>query len=516
MAKSDRVRYVSTFRAPTEYELEIERARRQKALAEALAQQEYQPIEGGVAPIPRAAPLVKALQGYLTARAGRQAEEAASRAGQLEEEYARRMAGRMEGGYVPDVAGTERIAREGQRTPEQMMAATPAETTLQEITPTARYRKAPEEALAMASTGLGAAALKDRPVMAARLAKMLEEPEKAKSPYGSVDMSKLTRASREAFAASVKAGNPDYTLLESREFSELTPQQIVDAMFRTGEFGIKGGEYTFKTGQPAPSLGIPRFPFQSQPTTAPVAASQAGPPPVTPRSPSVAPVTPSTAPLMAAAPTTQVLATGEKKKPLPAIQTATPEQRLTLQQDLPKARMAAQVGLGKLDQLDAYLADLENHAGLDRIAGKFNQYEFTDFDPSALSARSVLKGFLEGTSIQSVNEAKQASQTGGAFGTMTEKEWPRLEGAFGAVVAAKDPNDLRRAIRNARAQIASSRNRYTSSWEGMYGDMDIGYSPPPYEPESVAYPRAKPKQSESRSVADRILEEERIRARGGR
>ena len=509
-------RYVPTFRAPTEYELEIERARRQKALAEALAQQEYQPIEGGVAPIPRAAPLVKALQGYLTARAGRQAEEAVSRAGQLEEEYARRMAGRMEGGYVPDVAGTERIAREGQRTPEQIMASMPAETTLQEITPTARYRKAPEEALAMASTGLGAAALKDRPVMAARLAKMLEEPEKAKSPYGSVDMSKLTRASREAFAASVKAGNPDYTLLESREFSELTPQQIVDAMFRTGEFGIKGGEYTFKTGQPAPSLGIPRFPFQSQPTTAPVAAPQAGPPPVTPRSPSVAPVTPSTAPLMAAAPTTQVLATGEKKKPLPAIQTATPEQRLTLQQDLPKARMAAQVGLGKLDQLDAYLADLENHAGLDRIAGKFNQYEFTDFDPSALSARSVLKGFLEGTSIQSVNEAKQASQTGGAFGTMTEKEWPRLEGAFGAVVAAKDPNDLRRAIRNARAQIASSRNRYTSSWEGMYGDMDIGYSPPSYEPESVAYPRAKPKQSESRSVADRILEEERNRARGGR
>jgi len=176
MAQSN-PRYVSTFRAPTEYELEIERARRQKALAEALAQQEYQPIEGGVAPIPRAAPLVKALQGYLTARAGRQAEEAASRAGQLEEEYARRMAGRMEGGYVPpSKEEAARVFNEGQRTPEQIMAAMPAETTLQEITPTARYVKAPEQALAMASTGLGAAALKDRPVMAARLAKMLEEP----------------------------------------------------------------------------------------------------------------------------------------------------------------------------------------------------------------------------------------------------------------------------------------------------------------------------------------------------
>jgi hypothetical protein len=171
----NRPRYVSTFRAPTEYELEVERARRQKALAEALAQQEYQPMEGAAAPIPRAAPLVKALQGYLTARAGRQAEEAASKAGQMQEEYARRMAGRMEGGYVPpSKEEAARVFNEGQRTPEQIMAATPAETTLREITPTSRYVKAPEEALAMASTGLGAAALKDRPIMAARLAQMLE------------------------------------------------------------------------------------------------------------------------------------------------------------------------------------------------------------------------------------------------------------------------------------------------------------------------------------------------------
>ncbi len=533
MAKSDR-RFVSTFRAPTEYERQLEEARRRAALAEALAQQEYQPMEGTVAPIPRAAPLVKALQSYMTAREGRKAQEAAEQAKALEGDYAERMLGRMQGGYTyqPDTGLEQQMAKRPEETLEQYnqrmastpftapAAAVPDQTELGEVTRQSQYRRAPEEVLGMASTSLGAAALKDRPVMAQRLAKMLEEPEKAKLPYSAVDMSKLTKTSREAFAASVKAGNPDYTLLESREFSELTPQQLIDAMFRTGEFGIKGGEYTFKTGQTAPSLQMPRFPFQSQPTAAPAAgpaaAPQVGPPPVAPRAAPTAPISPPAALPRAAAPTAQGATTPEKIKPLPAIKTATPEQKLILQQDLPKARMAAQVGLGKLDQLDAYLADLENHAGLDRIAGKLNQYEFTDVDPSALSARSVFNGFLQGTSIQSVNEARQASQTGGAFGTMTEKEWPRLEGAFGAVVAAKDPNDLRRAIRNARAQIASSRNRYTSSWEGMYGDMDIGYEPPKYEPESMAYPREKPKQSESRSIADKILEEERNRARGGR
>jgi hypothetical protein len=80
-------KYVSTFRAPSEYERQLEEARRRAMLAEALAQQEYQPMEGTAAPIPKAAPLVKALQSFMTARAGRQAEEAktaAEKAGRTE------------------------------------------------------------------------------------------------------------------------------------------------------------------------------------------------------------------------------------------------------------------------------------------------------------------------------------------------------------------------------------------------------------------------------------------------
>ncbi len=80
MAKSERVRYVSTFRAPTEYERQLAEARRREALAQALEQQAYQPMEGNVAPIPRAAPLVKALQSFMAAREGRMAREAAAEA----------------------------------------------------------------------------------------------------------------------------------------------------------------------------------------------------------------------------------------------------------------------------------------------------------------------------------------------------------------------------------------------------------------------------------------------------
>ena len=190
MAKSDRVRYVSTFRAPTEYERQLEEARRRAALAEALAQQEYQPMEGTAAPIPKAAPLVKALQGYLTAREGRKAREAAEEAKGMEADYAQRMLGRMEGGYTyqPNTALEQQMAKRPEETLDQYnqrMAATlftapaapvPEQIKVDEVTRQSQYRRAPEEVLGMASTSLGTAALKDRPVMAQRLAQMLETP----------------------------------------------------------------------------------------------------------------------------------------------------------------------------------------------------------------------------------------------------------------------------------------------------------------------------------------------------
>lgn len=165
MARNDPVRYVSTFRAPSEYERQLEEARRRAMLAEALAQQQYEPQEGAVAPIPRAAPLVKALQGYMTARAGRQAKEAEEAAEGMKEDYAQRMLGRMEGGYVYE--GYD---------PSKPPAPIPEQTELGEVTRQSQYVRSPEEALAMASTKLGADTLKDRPIMAARLAQMLETP----------------------------------------------------------------------------------------------------------------------------------------------------------------------------------------------------------------------------------------------------------------------------------------------------------------------------------------------------
>lgn len=84
---SNGVRYTPTFAMPSEYERQAMEARRRRRMAEMLAAQAYQPQEGGVAPIPTAAPLVQGLQAFLAARAERKAgesEEAAKKAGQKE------------------------------------------------------------------------------------------------------------------------------------------------------------------------------------------------------------------------------------------------------------------------------------------------------------------------------------------------------------------------------------------------------------------------------------------------
>jgi hypothetical protein len=100
----------------------------------------------------------------------------------------------MEGGYVykPDAELQTQMAKRPEETLDQYtqrMEATPfvgraapvpEQTELAEVTRQSQYRKAPQEVLGMASTNLGTAALKDRPLMAARLAKMLETPPQSK------------------------------------------------------------------------------------------------------------------------------------------------------------------------------------------------------------------------------------------------------------------------------------------------------------------------------------------------
>lgn len=150
------INYVPTFAAPSEYERQMAEARRRQAMAEALEAQAYRPLSGSDAPTPAAAPLVAALQSFMSARQRKKAMEAATKAEEMESTAGRQIAGRLRGGYVYDPKAAA-------------PAEIPEQTTLEEFQPTSQYRRDPEDAMNVAMTPVGTAALRRAPMLAAAL-----------------------------------------------------------------------------------------------------------------------------------------------------------------------------------------------------------------------------------------------------------------------------------------------------------------------------------------------------------
>jgi hypothetical protein len=133
-------------------------------MAEALEAQAYRPLSGSDAPTPAAAPLVSALQSFMSARQRKKAMEAATKAEEMESTAGKQIAGRLRGGYVYDPKAA---------TP----AAIPEQTELEEFQPTSQYRQDVEGAMGMAMTPVGTAALKRAPMLAAALERSMSPAE---------------------------------------------------------------------------------------------------------------------------------------------------------------------------------------------------------------------------------------------------------------------------------------------------------------------------------------------------
>ena len=160
----EKVKQVQVFSLPTEYERQAAEARRREMMAEMLAQQAYDPGQYQGAPIPKAAPVVKALEGYLRGREMRKAREAGEKAEAEVSRAGQQIMGRLMGGapiaepVMPDASGLDEVRVQSQ------------------------YRASPDDAMRMAMTPAGSAAMRGSPALAAMLARTMEPPEKAPAP----------------------------------------------------------------------------------------------------------------------------------------------------------------------------------------------------------------------------------------------------------------------------------------------------------------------------------------------
>jgi hypothetical protein len=88
---------------------------------------------------------------------------------------------------------------------------------------------------------------------------------------------------------------------------------------------------------------------------------------------------------------------------------------------------------------------------------------------------------------------REANTTGGAFGNMTEQEWPRLESAFGNISNAQDPAGFVTSLNNYINNVNSMGATNLGIYENTYGKLD--WKPTPYEPLSKRYQKGKSEQT---------------------
>ena len=225
----EKYKSVSVFALPDAYQQQAAEARRRRRMAEMLAQQAYQPGDIQNAPIPAAAPLVQGLQAYLTARAARKADEAEERAEEKASQIGSAIAGRLTGREIVPAAPVDAFglqefqsaapafAQDMQRRNAEELAQLKA-GDIQEVTRQSQYVYDPQDAMRMAMTRGGNAAIKGNPMLAAMLAQTMEKPKEPE--YGTTPQ--FDNKGR-AFVVN-KAGNVRY--LENIEAPAAAPAAV--------------------------------------------------------------------------------------------------------------------------------------------------------------------------------------------------------------------------------------------------------------------------------------------------
>ena len=511
---------VSMFALPDAYQQQASQARRRRRMAEMLAQQAYQPGDIQNAPIPRGAPLVQGLQAYLTARAGRKADEAEERAEEKASQIGSQIAGRLTGREIVPAAPVDSVALEKQRQiqeEENLLQRNAEEQAqlkagdIQEVTRQSQYVYDPKDAMRLAMTSGGNAAMRGNPMLAAMLAKTMEKPqaeefyapvvdsagnyvqfgkgggtpkpfkiaaqlkEEAKSELGKMIIERNRMISDNPNDPSIKfydAKIKDFVSTSGLSLKDLANINLglINAQINAAELtqNLPAGE----TPPVVPSTvqGLLNYGGRRQfggdvRAGKTYLVGEEGPELVKFNQPGTVVPNPAT--------TRSV------------IQRTSPKERMKLEQQQPTDKKSVLNALSQVSMMKNLVRDLKNHEGVDYIFGPVMS-KLPNLRGSATSAQSIFDTLLEKTSTETM---KQNRQEGFAPGSISVQEWPRFESALGPLKSTKDPVAMRRALENADTQLESIEQRIKDNYEQTYGqEYPLDYSAPSYKFESELYP----------------------------
>lgn len=139
----------------------------------------------------------------------------------------------------------------------------------------------------------------------------------------------------------------------------------------------------------------------------------------------------------------------------------------------PKAEQALRLADESLGRLMNNATELQNHPSLGAIVGSVDARTPTLFQGSA-NAEALLDTLKSQVSLQAIADARAASTTGGAFGTMTQQEWPRLENSYAALQQSQDLPTFKKHLGEFVDSLARIKSIMRQGYQSTYGGLPQG------------------------------------------
>ena len=139
----------------------------------------------------------------------------------------------------------------------------------------------------------------------------------------------------------------------------------------------------------------------------------------------------------------------------------------------PQEKLSAETALTNLTRMKNVAEELSGHKGLDSIVGKWNQYSIFDTSDKAINARALQSTLIKQSATAALQAMRDASKTGGAVGSVSEKEWPILEQQIAALDSAQTLGAYRNALKNLQSQLDASISNITKAYESRHGKLDF-------------------------------------------
>ncbi len=179
------------------------------------------------------------------------------------------------------------------------------------------------------------------------------------------------------------------------------------------------------------------------------------------------------------------------KTPPSAIEGLTPKERQAREAKYPQATSALKAFETTADTLIKDLEALATHPGLGSITG-IVAGRAPGITPQGREAEALYNKIMARGAFQELAAMRQSSPTGGALGSVSNKENDMLQAAFAALDRRQDAPSVRKAVAAAVEQIRASKGNLREAYDLTYEYKRPGGAAAPAAPAGGNFPAPPP------------------------